>query len=178
MTKEEKVLEKRLVIYQILIILLVPILFFISSNISIQHSIKLDSFILVFGNFLIAYYITSILSKKNKNEELLVSSCFTELDYLLQLIEELRTNLNDETVTTKEVYLEDILNRYTSLLILQSALIEKYNFIDNSSNEKLKTQLVKLEVLLTAEDKPDEDYKFQLLQVERTILNIKSEILT
>jgi len=178
MIKEEKILEKRLVIYQIFIILLVPILFFISSNISIQHSIKLDSFILIFGNFLIAYYITSILSKKNKNEELLVSSCFTELDYLLQLIEELRSNLNNTEITENEALQEDILNRYTSLLILQSALIEKYKFIDNHSNEKLKNQVISLEILLTDEETPNPDYKFQLLQVERTILNIKSEILT
>ena len=134
---------------------------------------KIDSLIMILGNFGIAFYIAHVINKKNKNEELKIDNCFQELDHLLKLISELRCEIQ----SSKEETLNDALIRFTSLIMLQIELIGKYDFINLSHKTKLTTQYSKLDIELTGDNEIDVNYKQSLLQLERTVLNIKSDIL-
>jgi hypothetical protein len=139
----------------------------------IPLELKYDTIINILGNFAIAIYIASIISKKQKNQELKIDNCFKELDSLLDLFSKLRNSimLNNNT-------LEDDLIRYLALISLQIQLINKYNFISEVYKDKLNQEYYKLNTYLTEEvDEINKNYKHPLLQLEKIILNIKSNIL-
>lgn len=144
----------------------------LNSDIHITLNAKIDSFIILFGNFIIVYFIASSINKKHKNEELKIDNCFQELDSLLILLSDLRTAIKDNTDD-----LEDFIIRFDSLLSLQIELIKKYSFINDSDKEKLSDYYYALSNHLTGEDTVDENYKISLLRIEETVLNIKSDIL-
>lgn len=134
-------------------------------------TVKVDTVLTVLGNLAIAYFIAKKITKSLKTEELKISNCFKELDYLQSFINDLRNDLNKNGTSAD-------INRMTSLIMLQIELIKKYFFISEQSKEKIFKQFQHLEKQLTEdENKLDERYKFSLLQIERTILNIKSNIL-
>ena len=152
-------------------------------------SFRLDSIILVFGNLFIAIYIASVINKKHKNNELRIDTCFNELENLSVLLIELRSKIEKTMkanfvfnlqITSNEIKLdklEDHLIRYTSLISLQIELINKYEFVCNDYKERLKSLYYNLQKELTSEDTIHQNYKRTILQIEKTILNIKSEIL-
>ena len=93
---------------------------------------------------------------------------------MLDLFKELRFSINDNDNNK----LEDDLIRYLALISLQIQLIKKYNFISDLYKNKLDEQYYELNTYLTeVVDEINQDYKHSLLQLERTILNIKSNIL-
>lgn len=112
----------------------------------IEYSLKADTLLLVFGNFSIAYWISTKINKKHKNEELIVNNCFEELNSFMTLITDLRKTIKDKEFD------DDYSKRAMSLFNLQIDLIGKYNFIK-------------------------EEHKSKLIQLEKKILVIKSEIL-
>ncbi|HIP35938.1 MAG TPA: hypothetical protein EYG85_03695 [Crocinitomix sp.] len=134
-------------------------------------SIKPDTFLLVFGNFGIAYWIASVINKKHKNDELKVNSFFEELDSLLELISDLRKTINQDKFD------DDYSYRSMSLINLQIDLIFKYEFIECKDTEELITKYAELNTMLTGNDKIDVEYKRILIAIEKRILVIKSEIL-
>jgi len=144
------------------------IIIFIIIVFNISFNVRLDSIILVLGNFAIAYYIAKKITKLQKTEELKITNCFKELDYLQKLIAELKNEISKK---------ERDLDRIISLIMLQIELIKNYNFISEKSQNKIFAQFIHLEKQLTGENDIDEGYKFSLLQIERSILRIKSEIL-
>lgn len=159
----------------IIIIFLLTILFFGFYDLYIKYdlniSIKLDTILIVTANLLIAYWISSIINKKHKNEELKVSNCFKELEYISDLVIELR-----EVIKKKNLE-EDNSNRFMSLLNLQIDLINKYKFINDEHKNKLTYLYQKLDIELTSENNINEEYKHTLLFIEKRILVIKSDIL-
>ncbi len=146
----------------------------INADLQIHFSAKIDSFVIVFGNFLIAYFISISITKNLKNEELKINNCFKELDDLLDLISDLRENMLTEK---NKALLEDKIIRFDSILSLQIELIKKYQFISNLHKEKLASNYYTLSKHLTNEDKVNPSYKKPLLHLEEVVLNIKSDIL-
>lgn len=130
---------------------------------------------------LIALYIASIITKKQKNQELRIDNCFKELDCLLNLINELRSSLNDNSNSTNDSGIlqtkEDDIRRYLSLISLQIELIKKYEFISHDFKDKLFAEYYIFDGHLTGSDEINFEYKHSALQLERIILNIKSNIL-
>lgn len=143
--------------------------------IMIPIELKYDTILGILGNLMIAVYIASVISKKQKNDELKIDNCFKELNHLLCLLNELRTHIMDEQEENK---LDDIKIRYMSLISLQIELVKKYKFIPKHFNDKLAEHYRNLDKSLTSENTIcHEDYKHSSLQLERVILNIKSNIL-
>jgi len=134
-------------------------------------TIKLDTFLIVLGNFGIAYWIASVINKKHKTDELKIHSCFEELNNLEKLISNLR-----ETIK-KEKHDDEYINRIKSLINLQIDLVSKYKFIQNEHIIKLKEEYRTLDYMLTGENQIQENYKLSLLSIEKKALVIKSEIL-
>lgn len=165
----------------VFLIFFLVLVFVFKSDIHIDINFKLipiefkyDTILNILGNFAIAMYIASIISKKQKNQELKIDNCFKELNSLLDLFKELRFSINDNDNNK----LEDDLIRYLALISLQIQLIKKYNFISDLYKNKLDEQYYELNTYLTeVVDEINQDYKHSLLQLERTILNIKSNIL-
>lgn len=164
----------------VFLIFFLVLVFVFKSDIHIDINFKLvpvelkyDTILNILGNFAIAIYIASIISKKQKNQELKIDNCFKELNSLLDLFKELRSSINNNNNN-----LEDNLIRYLALISLQIQLIKKYNFISDLYKNKLDEQYYKLDTYLTeVVDEINQDYKHSLLQLERIILNIKSDIL-
>jgi len=134
-------------------------------------TIKPDTFLIVLGNFGIAYWIASVINKKHKTDELKIHSCFEELNNLEKLISNLR-----ETIK-KEKHDDEYINRVKSLINLQIDLVSKYKFIQNEHIIKLKEEYRTLDYMLTGENQIQENYKLSLLSIEKKALVIKSEIL-
>lgn len=132
--------------------------------------IKADTALLILGNFAIAYWISIVINKKNRNEELHIKNCFDELDALLIRLCGLRKICNKDPESDNDIL------RILSLINLQIDLIEKYKFIDNKHTEKLKKQYNQLNTNLT-DDPKNKDYNLNLLTLEKEILVIKSDIL-
>lgn len=119
--------------------------------------------------------ILHILKTKNNNE-LKIDNCFKELDHLLCLINELRDCISK--FKSKKEELEDIKIRYLSLISLQIQLVKNYTFISKEFNDKLDEHYRGLDKSLTGDNDIDcEKYKYFSLQLEKTILNVKSKIL-
>lgn len=133
---------------------------------------KSDSFLIVFGNLAIAIYIATIINKKNKNEELKIDSCFKEIDQLLKLIKLLRRSVNKDYQIS-----DDSSFRLMSLISLQIDLIKNYNFINNDHLDKLDQYYRELDQNITGSDIVSEVYLQTLLQIEKRLLVIKSDIL-
>ncbi len=55
---------------------------FFGLGIDLNVSFKADTVLILLGNFLIAYYIASIINTKNKYEELTIDRAFKEIEYL------------------------------------------------------------------------------------------------
>ena len=144
----------------------------LNSDINITINAKIDTFALIFGNFLIAYFIAAAITKKHKDTELKITNCFKELDYLLNLVYALRTEIKANNDT-----LEDFIVRFDSLSSLQIELIKKYSFINSNSKRKLSDEHYKLSKSLTDDSTINDDYKIYLLRIEEIVLNIKSNIL-
>ncbi len=167
----------------ITIALVVVIVTLLNTSINIELSLKTDTFIIVCGNIFIAYYITVLINKKHKNEEQKVANCFKELDYLLEQLSSLRTEIEKDNVKFQNKFrgsssdLDDFIIRFDSLVSLQIALITKYNFIKTQYKDTLSDEYYKLNKSLTDDNKINTDYKISLLRIEETILNIKSDIL-
>jgi len=155
------------------IIVIIPIVLMVLliNDVNISVNIKADTIILVLGNLAIAVYIASVLNKKYKNNELKLENCFKELISLEELLQTLRTI--DNTLIQDDY----ILNRHTSLIRLQVSLISKYIFIDKKDIEKLLQYTSKLDEELTGDSVIDNNYKNTILQFEKRILVIKSNIL-
>lgn len=155
------------------IIVIIPIVLMVLliNDINISLNIKADTIILVLGNLAIAVYIASVLNKKYKNHELKLENCFKELISLEELLQTLRTI--DNTLIQDDY----ILNRHTSLIRLQVSLISKYTFINEKDIEKLLQYTSKLDEELTGGSVVDSNYKNTILQFEKRILVIKSNIL-
>lgn len=134
-------------------------------------TIKPNTFLIVLGNFGIAYWIASVINKKHKTDELKIHSCFEELNNLEKLISNLR-----ETIK-KEKHDDEYINRVKSLINLQIDLVSKYEFIQNEHIIKLKEEYRTLDYMLTGENQIQENYKLSLLSIEKKALVIKSEIL-
>lgn len=145
------------------------VLILIVNIFDISFNLKIDSLVMVLGNFTIAYYIAKKITKSQKTEELKINNCFKELDYLQQLITELKNGIKTKC--------EHDITRGISLIMLQIELIKNYSFVPYEIQEKIFNQFKLLEKQLTGEDTIDEGYMFSILQIERTILNIKSKIL-
>jgi hypothetical protein len=139
-------------------------------NLNFDLNIKIDTIVLVFGNLLIAVYITAVLNKKHKNYELKIESCYKELDRLEDFLKILRE-------TPPLVPNEYIINRQSSLVNLQISLISKYNFIKDGHIKKLKNYYTSLDKELTGDNTVDQNYMNTILQFEKRILVIKSDIL-
>lgn len=169
MKLSDNVLNILLALVIISLILLVFIDLYI--NYSNFIPIKADTFVLVLGNILIALWISIIINKKQKSDELKVSNCFEELENLSNLILELRKLVSDNEFT------EDSSNRIMSLINLQIDLIKKYDFIDEENIEKLKKYYKDLDANLTNQNTIDDNYKYPLLLLEKKIYVIKSQIL-
>ncbi len=133
--------------------------------------IKPDTFLLVLGNLGIAYYISTIINKEHKDNELKVSNCFKELDSLLELVSELRQAITDNKFN------DDFASRSMSLISLQISLIKRYLYIEDIHIDKLLSYYKKLNTMLTDSDEIDLNYKHQLLAIEKKVFVIKSEIL-
>jgi len=140
-------------------------------KINSEVAIKPDTLLLVAGNFAIAYWISSIINKKHKNNELKISNCFDELDSLLVLINRLR-----ETIKNEE-FDDDYSLRSMSLINLQIDLIKQYPFIEDENTNTLFNEYEKLNTYLTGSTNIDDNYKHALLALEKRILVIKSQIL-
>jgi len=134
-------------------------------------SIKPDTLLLVGGNFVIAYWISSIINKKHKNNELKISNCFEELDSLLLLLNELRTTIKNDNFD------DDYSFRSMSIINLQIDLIKQYSFINKEHMDALFEDYKKLNISLTGESEINDNYKISLLNLEKKILVIKSQIL-
>lgn len=134
-------------------------------------TVKLDTLLLIMGNFGIAYWISTVINKKHKDNELKIDNCFEELDNLLKLIIELRDIINTDKFNDDHSY------RLMSLLNLQIDLIGKYSFIDKKHQNELTKEYKKLDDKLTGSNTIDSNYKLPLLSIEKRILVIKSEIL-
>lgn len=132
---------------------------------------KSDSFLIVVGNFLIAYYIAQIINKKHKNEELKIHSCFNEIDQLLKLIKDLKKAIKKNKIK------DDDSTRFMTLILLQIDLISNYKFVKNVHTDKLMEYYNKLDNTITGTDTVLEEYQFYLLQIEKKVLVIKSDIL-
>lgn len=121
--------------YQLFFIFLISILaILISNHISITSTLKLDTIVLVIGNFVIALFIAYYIGRKNKNQELIIDNCFQELNYLLELINELRYEIQKEE---KCNFFEDKSIRFIALAMLQIQLIKNYDFILESDKNEL-----------------------------------------
>jgi hypothetical protein len=161
--------------YQIFFIFLIAILaLLISNHISITATIKLDTIILVSGNFMIALFIAYYIGRKNKNQELIIDNCFEELNYLLTLVDELRVEIQKEPRCS---FFEDKVTRFIALAMLQIQLIKKYDLVVEYDKNELDEKFSNLDKSLTGESNIDENIAFHLLQIESRILNIKSNIL-
>lgn len=134
-------------------------------------SIKPDTLLLVAGNFAIAYWISSIINKKHKNNELKISNCFDELDSLLELLNDLRITLKDNKFD------DDYSFRSMSLINLQIDLVNQYSFIEKKHMDTLLEEYQKLDKFLTGQSDINDKYKLSLLNLEKRILVIKSQIL-
>ncbi len=141
--------------------------FFFGFGIDLKIDISLNTVILVAGNFMIAYYVASIINTKNKGQELLVERCFKELESLDEYLNSLQTKKDDEF----------FINRNLSLINLQISLLNKYNFIKQEDMKKLKTYYKRLKNELTESNNIDENYKNTIMQIEKRLLVIKSNIL-
>lgn len=152
-------------------VVLMVLLINLGIDLNIKVDFKIDTFVLVLGNFAIAVYITSVLNKKSKAYELKIENCFKELVALEQYLSTLReidnTHLQDDY----------LLNRHSSLINLQISLISKYSFIKKEDIEKLKKYYFRLEEELTGSSTVNQNYKNTILQFEKRILVIKSSIL-
>lgn len=171
---------KILLVLSVLIFLVLSVLIFFfytdftSSLKLVPIELKYDTLFNFVGNLFIAMYIASVIAKKQKNVELKIDNCFKELDSLLDLLKELRNFV----IANNTDNLEDNLIRYLALISLQIQLVKKYNFIIQSSKDKLDEQYYELNTYLTEEvNEINQEYKYSLLQLEKTILNIKSNIL-
>lgn len=142
------------------------------ADVKFQLSIKFDTILMVIGNFAIAFYIASAINKRLKNEELQINNCFKELDFLQNLLSEIRKSVFDNNTET-----QDNITRLMSLIVLQIELIKKYDYIGQIHKDRLFDQYYNLNKNLTDSDTIDQNYKMSLLQLEREILNIKSSIL-
>ena len=120
-------------------------------------SIKPDTFLLVFGNFGIAYWIASVINKKHKNDELKVNSFFEELDGLFELISDLRKTINENEFN------DDYSYRSMSLINLQIDLISKYEFIEREESKELITKYAELDKMLTGNNEINQEYKMILI---------------
>ena len=139
-------------------------------NLNLDLNIKADTILLVLGNFLIAVYIAGVLNKKHKNYELKIESCYKELDRLEDYLNVLRE-------MPSLIQNEDIINRQSSLVNLQISLISKYSFIKDGHIIKLKNYYTSLDKELSGNSIIDQNYKNTILQFEKRILVIKSDIL-
>lgn len=162
---------ENILLVTITIALVVVIVTLLNSHINITLNAKIDSFIIVLGNLIVASFIAFAITKRHKNEELKINNCFKELDYLLELLVILRTKINEN-----EDMIDNI-TRFDSLISLQIQLIKKYSFINEKYNEELSDEYYKLNISLTDSDTIDDNYKMALLRIEEIILNIKSDIL-
>ena len=149
----------------------------LNTDIDISMLPKIDTILLIFGNFAIAYYISVQINKKHKNEDQLKENCFKELDYILDLISDFRDKveeIDEDTYTATE----DVIVRFDSILSLQIELLKKYSFIDTKLNEQLFKHYYALNRYITENTNTiHKDYKIALLRLEETIINIKSSIL-
>lgn len=140
-------------------------------DLNITLDIKLDTIVLVLGNLAIALFITAVLSRRHKNQELKIENCFKELVSFEELIKELREI--DNTLMQNDSFL----NRITSLTRLQIELISKYPFIQENDIQTLKKWSSQLDKELTGSQTVDQNYKNTIVQIEKRILVIKSNIL-
>lgn len=156
------------------IIAIVPValmVVLVNSDFTISLNVKADTFLLVLGNFTVAIYIASVLNKEHKKNELKIENCFKELLSLEKLIDSLRT-LDD--IPLQDDY---ALNRYTSLIRLQISLISKYPFVNEEDIKKLDDYMSSLDEELTGKEVINQNYKNTIVQFEKRILVIKSNIL-
>ena len=162
---------KQATIDNIIVITPIVLMVLLINDINISLKIKADTIILVLGNLAIAVYIASVLNKKHKNHELKLENCFKELISLEKLLQTLRT------IDNTRIQDDYVLNRHTSLIRLQVRLISKYTFINKQDIEKLLQYTSKLDEELTGGSVVDSNYKNIILQFEKRILVIKSNIL-
>lgn len=139
-------------------------------NLNIDWNLKIDTLLIIFGNFAIAFYIASIINTKNKNHELKIENCYKELESLEKYLE----NLSSIDIKKPD---EHLVNRYSSLINLQIDLIRNYAFIKNEHINTLKKHYASLNKELTDSNTINENFKNTILLIEKRILVIKSDIL-
>lgn len=162
-------------IFKIILIFTILISSFIISIacLNFRFHITGDTVIQVLGNVLIAYYITNLITKKQKTEELNINRCFIELDNLTQLTNDIR-NILDKKLNINDDFKQIL--RLFSLLSLQIELIKKYTFISEESKNNLGSFYNTLNDMVTG-DELNEEYDLILLKIEQKVLVIKSSIL-
>jgi len=128
--------------------------------------ISLNTILLVCGNFLIAYYVASIINTKNKSQELLLERCFKELEYL-----DIFLNLLQEKITD-----DFTVNKNLSLISLQISLLSKYDFVKQEDTDKLTKYYRQLKNELTGST-IENNYKNTIMQIEKRLLVVKNNIL-
>ena len=161
---------------KLVFILVLFILSFFLFKVELKINIKCDmlnTLLSIGGNFIIALYIASVITKKQKDNELKINNCFQELDNLIKIIDKLRHSIKKNNVST----LDDDIIRYSSLISLQIQLINKYEYVKKEHKDNLLRHYGCLDKDLSQENNINDHYKMSLLQLERQILNIKSSIL-
>ncbi len=141
---------------------------FFGLGIDLDMDIKIDTVLIVLGNFSIAYYIASIINTKNKHEELTIDRSFKEIEYLEGFLQ----------VLLKNDIQEYEINKNLSFINLQISLMEKYTFIKKEDTAKLKTYYRVLNKELTGDaNNIDQNYKNTISLMEKRLLVIKNNIL-
>ncbi len=141
---------------------------FFGLGIDLNMNIRIDTILIVLGNFSIAYYIASIINTKNKHVELMIDRSFKEIEYLEGFLQ----------VLLKEDIQEYEINKNLSFINLQISLMEKYIFIKKEDTTKLKMYYRTLNQELTEDiDNINQNFKNTISQMEKRLLVIKNNIL-
>lgn len=120
----------------------------------INLEFKLDSIIVLLGNFLIAIIITGYLSKKHKKDEIELDHCIKDISEILIMMKEIKEEIyifiNDKNLNIEEK------NSLRKEIISKSSLIEElitmlknHSLVNEDELNSIKSIYKQLEITLT-----------------------------
>lgn len=174
-------LFKYLVIYKISFLTIVLIIIFISSF-NIKLDFKLDSIIIVFGNFIIAMIITGYLSRKHKKDEIELDHCIKDISEILIMMKEMKNEIytlnNDKDLdkSKKESLKKEIISK-SSLCEDLITMLQNHSLVNNDELESIKSIYKQLEETLTNSQLINDEWFDKILKLNRHLLKLKSSVI-